>query len=79
MREKHSPPVATIAISTSAAHLRGELNLEFTAEVLALKLCVLADIGRDHALDLPCLEEGSEAKVVDAGGREIMRSRNNAS
>ena len=36
-------------------------------EVLAHELGVLADVGGDHLLDLPGLEQEAEAEVVDAG------------
>ena len=34
---------------------------------MPLELCVLAHVGRDHALDLLLLEQEAEAEVVDAG------------
>ncbi len=44
-----------------------ELDLELAAEVHALEVLVLADVGSAHALDLLRLEEDAEAPVVDAG------------
>ena len=47
--------------------LRVELDLELAGEVLLREELVLADIGRDHLLDLPRLEQEAEAGAVDAG------------
>jgi len=47
--------------------LRREFELEFTGQVLALELLVLADVAGDHLLDLPCLQQLTEAETVDAG------------
>ena len=47
--------------------LRRELELELAGQVLALELLVLADVARDHLLDLARLEQLAEAEAVDAG------------
>ena len=47
--------------------LRRELEFEFAREILPLEFLVLADVGRDHLLDLPGLEEDAEAEIVDSG------------
>ena len=47
--------------------LRRELELELAGQVLALELLVLADVARDHLLDLPRLEQLAEAEAIDAG------------
>lgn len=57
---------ATSSDTLSQGALRGELNLQLSCQVLPLKLLVLADVRRDHALDLPRLKEEAKAKVVDA-------------
>jgi hypothetical protein len=46
--------------------LRREFELEFAGQVLALELLVLADVGRDHLLDLARREQLAEAEAVDA-------------
>src|SRR4029434_1241284 len=46
--------------------LRRELDLELAAQVLALELLVLADVARDHLLDLTVLQQYAEARAVDA-------------
>src|SRR5207248_2408599 len=47
--------------------LRHELHLELARQELPLELRVLADIRGDHLADLPRLQQGPEAPVVDAG------------
>ncbi len=47
--------------------LRREFELEFAGQILALELLVLADVARDHLLDLARLEQQAEAEAVDAG------------
>eukprot|EP00053_Salpingoeca_punica_P009774 m.88012 g.88012 ORF g.88012 m.88012 type:complete len:585 (-) comp15157_c0_seq1:214-1968(-) len=47
--------------------LRRELDLQLAGQVLALKLGVLADVRRNHALDLARADQLAEAEVVDAG------------
>ena len=47
--------------------LRIEFELEFAGEKLLLEHLVLADIGRDHFLDLPGFEQNARARPVDAG------------
>ena len=47
--------------------LRVELDLELAGEKLLREQLVLADIGRDHLLDLARLEQQAEAGAVDAG------------
>ncbi len=46
--------------------LRVELDLELAGEKLLHEGFVLADIGRDHFLDLPGVEQDAEAGAVDA-------------
>src|SRR5260370_11287231 len=46
--------------------LRIKLDLEFTREILLRKRLVLPDIGRDHLLYLPAVEQNAEADTVDA-------------
>ena len=46
--------------------LRVELDLQFAGEILLGERLVLADIGRDHLLDLPRLQQHAEAHAVDA-------------
>jgi hypothetical protein len=45
--------------------LRVELKLQLAREVEFLEEFVLADIGRDHLLDLAALQQHAEAKAVD--------------
>ena len=56
--------------------LRRELDLELAGEELPLELLVLADIGRDHLLDLPRSQQLAEPLIVDAGivrgDREVL-------
>ena len=40
---------------------------QLAGQVLPLELLVLADVGRNHLLDLPRLEQHAEAELVDAG------------
>ena len=47
--------------------LRVEFELQLAGEVLLREQLVLADIGRDHLLDLPRLQQPAEADAVDAG------------
>ena len=47
--------------------LRIEFDLQLAGEILLRERLVLADIGRDHLLDLPGLEQQAEADAVDAG------------
>jgi hypothetical protein len=47
--------------------LRVELDLELVCEILLGEGLVLADVGADHLLDLPRLEQDPEADAVDAG------------
>ena len=44
-----------------------QLDLDLAAQELALELLVLADVGRDHFLDLPRLHEHAHAGFVHAG------------
>jgi hypothetical protein len=44
-----------------------ELELQFTGQVLALELLVLADVAGDHLPDLPRFEQLAQAETVDAG------------
>ena len=46
--------------------LRVEFDLELAGEDMLREHLVLADIGRDHLLDLPGLEQQAEAAAVDA-------------
>ncbi len=46
--------------------LRIEFEFEFAGEILLREQLVLADIGRDHLLDLPCLKQAAEPDAVDA-------------
>src|SRR5262249_10614565 len=46
--------------------LRIELDLEFIREILLRKRLVLPNIGRDHLLYLPAVEQNAEADAVDA-------------
>ena len=59
--------------------LRRELELELAGQVLALELLVLADVARDHPLDLARLEQHAEAEAVDAGvvrdDRQVLDAR----
>ena len=47
--------------------LRIEFEFQFAGEILLREQLVLADIGRDHLLDLPRLQQPAEADAVDAG------------
>ena len=47
--------------------LRVELDLELAREILLRKRLVLADIGRNHFLDLPAIEQEAETDAVDSG------------
>ena len=47
--------------------LRVEFDLQFAGEVLLREQLVLADVGRDHLLDLLGLQQQAEARAVDAG------------
>ena len=47
--------------------LRVELELELAGEVLRCEQLVLADIGRDHLLDLAGFEQAAQPDTVDAG------------
>src|ERR1700730_3904549 len=47
--------------------LRVELDLELAAEIELGEALVLADIGRDHLLDLSALEQQAESGAVDPG------------
>jgi hypothetical protein len=47
--------------------LWGELDFELPGEILAFELAVLSDVAGDEFDDLTCLEQLSQAKVVDAG------------
>src|SRR5471032_2207802 len=55
---------ATRADALGQRALRVELHLQLTGEILPLELLVLADIARDHLLDLLALEKDAEALVV---------------
>src|SRR5690606_15763282 len=46
--------------------LRDELHLELTGEKLPLERGILADVGSDHLLDLPFVQQKAEAEVIDA-------------
>jgi preprotein translocase subunit SecA len=46
--------------------LRGEVELELTGQVLALKLLVLAHIGRDHFPDLTRAQQFAQAFAINA-------------
>ncbi len=46
--------------------LRVEFDLQLVREILLRERLVLADIGRDHLLDLPGVEQQAEADAVDA-------------
>src|SRR5262249_6479 len=46
--------------------LRVEFDLELAGEILLCEQLVLADVGRDHFLHLPRLEQQPEASAVDA-------------
>ena len=46
--------------------LRVEFEFQLAGEVLLREQLVLADIGRDHLLDLPRLQQPAEADAVDA-------------
>jgi hypothetical protein len=46
--------------------LRDELDVELAAQVLALELRVLADVGGHHPADLPGLQEQAEAPIIHA-------------
>ena len=47
--------------------LRIEFEFQLAGEVLLGEQFVLADIGRDHLLDLPGLEQAAQPDAVDAG------------
>ena len=47
--------------------LRIEFEFQFAGEVLLGEQLVLADIGRDHLLDLPGLQQPAQPDAVDAG------------
>ena len=47
--------------------LRIEFEFQFAGEVLLREQLVLADIGRDHLLDLPRLQQAAQPDAVDAG------------
>ncbi len=59
--------------------LRGELDLELARQILPLELLVLADIARDHLLDLPGAQQLADALTVDPGivrgEGQILRAR----
>jgi hypothetical protein len=57
---------SSCAQSLGQRTLRREFEFELTREVLPLKQGVLADITRDHALDLTRLQQDAESKVLDA-------------
>ena len=44
--------------------MRDEVDLEFTAQHLAFKLVVLADVRGDHLSDLALLQQQTEAKII---------------
>src|SRR5690606_26296399 len=64
--EEGRDPGAAGAQALGQGALGIELELEFAAQVLALELLVLADVGRDHLADLPSLEQLAEAEAVHA-------------
>src|SRR5262249_7497346 len=64
-REECRNAGATRADTLGQRALRIELNLEFTREILLRKRLVLANIGRDHLLYLPAVEQNAEADPVD--------------
>jgi hypothetical protein len=47
--------------------LRAEFDLELAGQILPLELLVLADVGRDHLLDLPRAQQLAEPLIVDPG------------
>ncbi len=53
--------------------LRVELQLQLARQVLAHELGVLSDIGGDHLLHLPRLQQDADAEIVDA--RVVGRER----
>ena len=55
--------------------MRIELKLKLAAQILARELFVLADIGRNHLLDLFGLQQEAQAPAVDAG---IVRDNGDA-
>jgi hypothetical protein len=56
--------------------LRVELDLQFTGQILAHELVVLAHIGRHHLLHLPGLQQQPQAEIIDArivrGNRQVL-------
>ena len=54
------------ANTLSQRSLRIELDLELAREILLRESLVLADIGRDHLLDLPGVEEEAKTNPINA-------------
>src|SRR5690606_17728208 len=56
-----------------------ELQLKLACHELPLELGVLTDIGTDHPLDLPRLEQETQPPIINAGvirdGRDIANPR----
>ncbi|PAV93074.1 hypothetical protein WR25_07417 [Diploscapter pachys] len=59
--------------------LRTEFHLQLAGEILAFELLVLADVARDHLLDLAAAQQLAEAFAIDAGivagDRQILDAR----
>src|SRR5579863_3279760 len=66
VREERGDARATRAQLLGERALRGEFELEFAGQILTLELLVLADIRRDHLLDLQRRQQQAEAEAVDA-------------
>jgi hypothetical protein len=64
--KKAGMPGAAGADALGQRALRVEFEFELAGEVLLREQLVLADIGRDHLLDLPVLQQAAEADAVDA-------------
>src|SRR6185436_681900 len=59
-------PRAARAQALRERALRSELDLELARDKLPLELLLLADVARDHLLDLTRREQHAEAELVDA-------------
>ena len=58
---------ATSAQLLGQRALRREFQLQFTGQVLALKLLVFAHVAGDHLADLARFQQLAQAKAVDTG------------
>lgn len=57
----------------SETNLRRQLHFQLPRQILPLELLVLADVRRDHPLDLLGLKQQTQAEVVHAERKQALR------